>query len=264
MPDSAVAENVGTTTSTPPAPTSPQPTTPATEAPKESAANTVSETPPAPDWRTAIDSVDVKELLKHPRIAGTLGDLAQRRTREERAKWEAEVSERVEKARLDALRDNDPAQYVEEVKRLEAERQKAADSQAALFKDFDETLNEMFTTLPKRDQEELAGKTFGEGFAGRKAALKEFATRIAKAEAADVSSKDRAKWEKEREAAIRKELLAELNGKEPAPDTGGGAPTPGALTWDEFNRNKNDRSWRLANRERVNQLVASTPVPKRR
>jgi len=270
MPDSGVAEKAATTTSTE-APVSPQPASPATEAPKENAATSASETRPetgAPDWRTAIDGVDPKELLKHPKIAGTLGDLAQRRAREERQKWESEMAQRVEDARLKALRDHDPAQYVEEEKRLESERQRLAESQAAVFRDFDDSLTEMFFALPKKDQEELAGKSFGEGLAGRKAALREFATRAAKAEAIaemqDASAKDRAKWEKEREAAIRKELLAELNGKEPAPDTGGGTSTPGALTWDEFNRNKGDRTWIKSNKERVNQLLASTPVPKRR
>lgn len=266
-------DTVGSAATTTPtiAPASPPPAPKPPEAPPERAATSVSETrteTSAPDWRTAIDSVDPKELLKHSKIAGILGDLAQRRAREERQKWDAELRTREEDARLRALRDHDPAQYVEEEKRLEQERAQVTQSQAAIYKDFDDSLSEMYFQLPKKDQEELAGKSFGDGFAGRRAALREFATRLARAEAttelSEASARDRAKWEKEREAAIRKELLAELNGKEPTPDTGGGTSAPGALTAEEFERNRGDATWRRANKDRINTLLASMPVPKRR
>ena len=270
MPESGIADKPATTpvtetASSPPATPAPEKT--ASEAPPETNAaspspQTTTE-PASPAWWTALDSVDPKELLKHPKVAGTLGDLAQRRATEERKKWEADRARAEEENRLRALRDNDPFKYVEEEKRIEAESQKQAATQAQVYGDIDGMLNEMYVRLPEADQKELAGKAFGEGIAGRKAALEEFSKRLARKEVTDVTAKERAKWEKDAREAIRKEVLAEVNGKEPAPDTGGGQSAPGALTVEEFNRNRGDAQWRRDNRARIDTLLASMPVPTR-
>jgi hypothetical protein len=52
------------------------------------------ETPAAADWKSAIDKIDPKELLRHPRIAGIVGDAAQKRAAAEAAKGQgAKVAE---------------------------------------------------------------------------------------------------------------------------------------------------------------------------
>ncbi|MDE2096662.1 MAG: hypothetical protein KGL39_05390 [Patescibacteria group bacterium] len=265
MPESVVAEKPATTTATqapPSAPPSPPPASSAPEAPKSDAASssaTETTTPSSPSWQTAIDSVEVRELLKHPKIAGALGDLAQRRAQQERQKWDAEQEQR----RLRDLRDADPHQYVEEQKRIEEQTAKAQQAEAGFFSAFDTQLNDMYGRLSDTDKRELAGKNFGTGMESRLAALDEFSKRLARNDAAEIAKKDRSTWEKQARESIRKEVLAEINREEPAPDTGGGQAPPGALTAEEFERNRGDATWRRANRERINTYLASAPVRRR-
>lgn len=214
-----------------PAPEAPQPSagpTPdapaATPEPQASAPSTEGKAEPeakAPDWREVIRGVDPKELLSDPRIGGIVGSRLEAERR--RAIQEAEARQNDE--RLKALRREDPEAYVKEVEAQEQQRAQAGQVVSGIHA---RVLN-LVATLPDEVKAPLSGKnypgTYDEGvFAYTRDLMEAYAahrekTAVAKAEQ---------RWDKEKREAIRKEILAEINGDEPSPDTTrGSAPANG-------------------------------------
>lgn len=193
------------------------------------------ETPPEKVYRTlqeALADADPDELLRDPRIEGRIGQVADKRARDlarqQRADAEAE--------RLRTLRKTDPLGYVNEVDRQESEADQAVErtrSEQQLAERMLAPLNDhLQKTLPKEALSQLAGKQYSGSTHGE--ALMAYVDDIVSVRLEHEVSAARKKWEAEDRPALRKQVLAELNGGEDA------SPEPvsnGAVRGPSFNSN---------------------------
>lgn len=273
------------TTSTTPSATavgSPAPSTApsqATAAPPESAANgtgaEAAEAPTQPSWRDGlltdsdreealkelIESTDSDRLIKQPKLAGLLGDLAEKRARVKEAEIEKRITERQEQARLRQLRDEDPYAYAQEHKRVEDEAAKAesdnAQHQRTLVvwaQDINNEIAELAQSLPPEIVKRLSSKKY-DGTLGQ--GLRAYVSDIIEGSKEAWTAEAKEKFKTDMLPALRKEALAKLNGNEDdsVSDTGTGSSTGGALGQDEWQRNGKDRIWRQANKARINDAL---------
>lgn len=184
---------------------------------------------PAPktykDWREAIADADPDELLKDDRIAGRIGQVAEKRARdlkrqeEEKLTREKETEEaKQDQEYLRKLRKTDFDAYNSEMDKREASReaiQKEAGRARALATDFtgrlDKWANERF---PKSVVEKFANTTYEGDFID---GVIHYIDDMESAHRDEI----RKEIEKELRPALRKQLLTELNGGE-APESASG------------------------------------------
>lgn len=199
------------------------------------------ETPAEPKtytrWQDALADADPEELLKDDRIAGRIGQVADKRAREiaadnqkrEAANRQAE-SDRQEELRLRSLRSENPIAYANEMERKDATTEAIREEtrrQASLSADVTGKLQDYVSrTFPREVIESLAGKSYEGSYAEGVTAYIADITKASRAH-------DRAQWEKEERPALRKQILTELNGSEPSIDSSAG----GARAGKNFNSN---------------------------
>lgn len=210
-----------------PEPPAPAPSTEGAEAPKAE----------APDWRELVAKVDPEELLKDRRIGGIVGARLAEERRRAAQEAEAQLQARQQDAELERLRRDDPQGYADEVGRRNEERAR----QGQLVSGIHSRIATWAATLPPEVQQKLSGKSYpGPYEDGVLAYTREVAELLTEHRVAGAVAKARKQWEKDERPAIRQEILAELNGGEPSPDTTrGGAPPNGftvPTTWKEIDR----------------------------
>lgn len=192
---------------------------------------------PAPEpktytrWQDALADADPEELLKDDRIAGRIGQVADKRAREIAAEQKRsddlrkqQDADRAETQRLRELRSDNPVAYANEMERRDASTdaiREEAGRQARMAGDITGALGKYVTeNYPKAVVEALAGKTYEGSYADGVAA---YYADLDKANHAHL----RAKWEADERPALRKQILAELNGGEPSIDSSQGEPRSG-------------------------------------
>lgn len=137
-------------------PATPTDTTGTTPAPIEAAAPP--EPAAQPDWRQVIEQAPKDEFVRHPRVAGTAGEIARRMFEQHKADFEArqtaeqqrqqaEADRKAadgERERLRDLRRTDPLAYAQEMEDLEAEqsRQQAESERQASEVKFQEQVRQ--------------------------------------------------------------------------------------------------------------------------
>jgi hypothetical protein len=274
------APTVSTPSATPVAPSAPSTeSSQVTPAGSDVAANdtgTQAEgTPAQPSWRDAlltadrdevlkelIESTDSDRLIKQPKLAGLLGDLAEKRARAKETEIEKRILERQEQHRLRTLRDEDPYAYAQEQKRQEDEATsaKALGEQqqrtlAVWASDINSEIASLAQTLPEDIVKRLSTKKY-EGTLAQ--GLRAYVTDIIDGSKEAWTAEAQEKFKRDMLPALRKEALAKLNGnaEESPTDSGGGSAPAGALTQDEWQRNGSSRAWRQSNKDRVNEALS--------
>ena len=188
--------------------------------------------PPKPepkyvDWREALADADPDELLKDPRVAGRIGQVADARARKLAEQRIAEQEAERQRAADRALRDSDPYKYAEVQRTREQQdfaRQQEMQRANAIGSVVTKTLAEyaqevgLSEDVLKAAAEEADGKPLDQG-------LKTWVAKTHQGMEAAL----RKKWEAEELPVLRKKLLAELNGGEPPVQVGGGQAGKGAL-----------------------------------
>jgi len=208
------------------------------EAPVETPTTETPEVPETPTWQQELDKLDPKELRKHPRIAGLIGNELQKAVQAERQRLESEqaraVSDQTEQELLRFSEEN--AEYIREkypkayqhLMDLQKQRaQREMDGQRGKTRhEFAQSIGRAFAEIPEwqelteADHEDLAKKVIGKSDDEvipifQKEATTKVATRIAQKLHDQWKAKDLAK---EREA-IRQEEAAKLLKNSEAPDT---------------------------------------------
>lgn len=285
-------ESATTTEAAGPSDSTPSSTT-ATEATPEStvaaepAAEQKAQPAAAPEvdpWEL-IGKLDPEEIIRRDRrLAGRIGEHADRiatqRTKQERARWDAEQKAAQEAEQRRKLREEDPYAYVEQEKaaeqKAEEDRQQAAtrekfeaDIRNAVYGEVDLSLWDYYKTIPEAIQKEIAGKRY-EGTRreaylafladvdARRAAL--HATEVAEAKrvAKEEAHAEWVKTEKPRIVdAAKKDALSDAIAVEGTPDVSEGSHSNGHLSQEEFDRYRGDPKWRLANFDRMTEAVAA-------
>jgi len=218
------------------------PTTDVVEAPADATAAVETETaPPEPktytSWQDALKDADPEELLKHDAIAGRIGQVADKRARELAAEQKRAddtrrqvEADRAETTRLRELRADNPIAYSNEMERRDAVADTMAEEvrrQTALGADVQLELQKYVTAnYPREVIDSLAGKSY-EGTLAQGVA--QYYADLDKANHTHL----RAKWEADERPALRKQILAELNGGEPSIDPSAGGVRAGK----DFNSN---------------------------
>jgi hypothetical protein len=246
---------------------SPQPAETRSEAPAGSPSP--SQTPTLDDdtfWRR-LDEVDPDEVIRRSRrLAGKVGSEADRLA--DKRLQQRQVEETRRKAIEDRrrLRDEDPLGYVEREKQEEAE----AERLQAMWGEVDAALvNNLWKKLPEAVQSKLGNKTYaGSPAESRVAFIEDVLETLAEMRSTEAVRKAEADWNsklkqarKDATEAGRLDALADANADD-SPDTGGGVPAAGALTWGEYQRHRGDAAWRKANSTRIEQFLNT--LPKRR
>ncbi len=235
------------------APPTPEPvgTAPAAEAPTEPVAPAGAPTQPEDIWQKLAD-LDPDELLRrHPRLAGKVGEIADRLYR--RRLMEEERRRQEEEKRR--LREEDPFKYVEMEKQQEEEQQRLARLVAEIDTN---VLYRLFAEAPEPVQKALAGKSYAHlsPYEARVAYLRDLFTAWQEHALTERLSQEKQRLARELREALRKEVLSEVNGREPPPDVGGGNTVSGLITQEEWERHRHDPAWRRANRQRINESLA--------
>jgi hypothetical protein len=144
-------------------------------------------------------------------VSGLIGQIGDRRARELLARQERDAQE---KAKLDAAASGD-LYTLGEMTQRELQSQLASQQAAQAAGPFMDGVVAFQKNLPEAIQKEVAGKAFGVG--------KGYAEGVA--EYMEAVSEARVKLElQKRESALRKSLMAELNGDEPVPERDSGTP----------------------------------------
>ncbi len=192
-------------------------------------------TPDPEALRAYVESLDPDEVLRlNRRVAGKVGDLAQKQARqladEQHREWlekqaQAELTKITEERRR--LRKEDPiayAEYDEELERKQQETQRQIDVLRETWTSVDQQLlHKIFYSLPEADQKELGGKKYeGNEIESRLAFLQDMIDRSAGRKAEDRLAKERERWEREERPALQKEANAAAVANEGSPDLGGG------------------------------------------
>jgi hypothetical protein len=166
---------------------------------------------PTEALRSILKNVPYDQLEKDDVFSGLVGNVAERRVKALQAKQEREAQER---AKLDAAASGD-LYTLGEMTQRELQSQLASQQAAQAAGPFMDGVVAFQKTLPESIQREIAGKAYGAG--------KSYAEGVAEY-MADVSEQ-RVKLElQKRESALRKSLMAELNGDEPVPERDSGTP----------------------------------------
>jgi len=244
------------------------------EVPQENTAPELTQTETQPEevtepktytsWREALADAPPDELLQDDRIAGRIGQVADKRAREIAAKQKADDdlrrqqdADRAEEARLRALRQDNPVAYASEMERRDATAdaiKEEAARQARMASDVGQSLAEYVkANYSKETYESLAGKTYEGTYAQ---GITAYIDELNKAERSAL----RAQWEKDELPKLRKVLLTELNGGEPPIDasTGDRKASPkfnsnleastalmdGKITIQDYTRLANQNGWR--------------------
>ncbi len=208
------------------------------EAPVETSTTETPEVPETPTWQQELDKLDPKELRKHPRIAGMIGNELQLAMQRQRERMEEEArrnaNDQAEQALLGFTEDN--AEYLKErypkvyehLMNLQAQRaqRETEGLRSKTRHEMAQALGRAFAEIPEwqelteADHEDLAKKVIGKSDDEvipifQKEATTKVATRIAQKLHEQWKAKDLAK---EREA-IRQEEAAKLLKNSEAPDT---------------------------------------------
>jgi hypothetical protein len=186
------------------------------------------------DWRQAQSDEEAFKLLakklpsdvlqKDETLSGLIGSRADIRARDILRQQERD---RLEQAKREAAANNDLYTLGELAQR---EYQQAAQQQdgAAQLQPFMLMVQRWQAKLPQAVQDEVAGKTYGEG--------KPFDVGFEEYLQSTVNSLTKLGIEaglRERESALRKSILSEINGSEPVPEREGGTPARVRVVTDE-------------------------------
>lgn len=186
------------------------------------------------DWREAWTKAETPEqafallarnlptdvLEKDERLSGLIGSRTDLRARELLKQQEREA---IERQKREAASNNDLYTLGELAARdyqQQALQSTAADQYAPLM----DVISRFQSTLPENLQREVAGKTFGEGKPWNEG-LQEYLSYLV-----DSATRHRLS---ERESALRKSILSEVNGSEPVPEREGGTPSRVRVVTDE-------------------------------
>jgi len=190
--------------------------------------------PEAAEWRTAWSSAATPEeafalLAKNlPRevlatdetLKGFIGSHADRQAREMLRQQERDL---VEQRKREAAAAND-LYTLGELAKNDYDQQVQNGQQFASIQPMMDVIARFQQTLPENLQREVAGKTFGEGKPWNEG-LQEYLSYLV-----DSATKHRLA---ERESALRKSILSEINGSEPVPEREGGTPSRVRVVTDE-------------------------------
>jgi hypothetical protein len=188
----------------------------------------------APDWRSAWSSAASPEeafallaknlpseiLEKDERLSGFIGSRSDQRARDLIRQQQREADER---AKREAAANND-LYTLGELTQREYQQQDAQRQTADQYTPLMDVIARFQATLPEQIQRDVAGKNFGEGKTWNEGALEYLAYLV------DQSTKLRLS---ERESALRKSILSEVNGSEPVPEREGGTPPRVRVVTDE-------------------------------
>jgi hypothetical protein len=186
------------------------------------------------DWREAWTKAETPEqafallarnlptdvLEKDERLSGLIGSRTDLRARELLKQQEREA---VERQKREAASNNDLYTLGELAARdyqQQALQSTATDQYAPMM----DVISRFQSTLPENLQREVAGKTFGEGKPWNEG-LQEYLSYLV-----DSATRHRLS---ERESALRKSILSEVNGSEPVPEREGGTPSRVRVVTDE-------------------------------
>jgi len=159
-------------------------------------------------------------LEKDERLSGLIGSRADVRARDLRRQEERDAAER---AKREAAANND-LYTLGELTQREYQQQGLAAAQADPYQPMMEVIGRVQSNLPEAVQRDVAGRQFGEGKSWNEG-LQEYLSYLI-----DSVSEHRYK---ERESALRKSILSEVNGSEPVPEREGGTPARVRVVTDE-------------------------------
>lgn len=176
------------------------------------------------------------EVVKlHPGMDGKVGELADRlfrtKTPELQQLWQKQQEAAREEAELARLKETDPLRWAEKMaeredrrKAQEGQQRLAAQVRDSIIGEAQAVVERFAQSLPAPVLAEVAqkqaryqGQPWHQGFQAWLGDLVE-----------SLRAYDRSQWEREARPAIRKEVLAEINGGKPVPELEGGRPIPGA------------------------------------
>jgi len=187
-----------------------------------------------PDWREAWNQAQTPEeafallaknlptdvLEKDERLSGLIGSRTDQRARDLLRQQEREA---VERQKREAAANND-LYTLGELARRDYEQQSLQGVQTDTYAPLMEVITKFQQQLPEPIQREVAGKVFGEGKPWSEG-LQEYLSYLV-----DQATEHRSK---ERESALRKSILSEINGSEPVPEREGGTPSRVRVVTDE-------------------------------
>jgi hypothetical protein len=172
-------------------------------------------------WARAESPEDAFKLLaknlpreaieKDETLSGLIGSRADLRARDILRQQERD---RLEAAKRDAAANND-LYTLGELARQDYVQQGQQSDQVAQLQPLMEVITRVQQTLPESIQREIAGKAYGEGKTWSEGAV-EYVNDV-------IGRLTELGW-KERESALRKSILSEVNGSEPVPEREGGQP----------------------------------------
>lgn len=214
------------------APPPPPAAEPEAEAPAAGAAPESAEEPV--DWQQAWSTASSPEeafkllaknlpreqLEKDETLSGLIGSRADVRARDLIRQQEREA---IERQKREAAANND-LYSLGELTQREYQQQGLQNAQADPYQPMMEVINRVQQSLPETVQREIAGKTYGEGKPWNEG-LQEYLSSLI-----DSATKHRLS---ERESALRKSILSEVNGSEPVPEREGGTPSRVRVVTDE-------------------------------
>ena len=161
------------------------------------------------------------ELLeKDERLSGLIGSRSDVRARDILKQQEREA---VERQKREAAANND-LYSLGELTQREYQQQGLANAQNDQYAPMMDVIGRFQQSLPENIQRDVAGKTFGEGKPWNEG-LQEYLSYLV-----DSATEHRLK---ERESALRKAILSEVNGSEPVPEREGGTPSRVRVVTDE-------------------------------
>ena len=186
------------------------------------------------DWREAWSSAASPEeafallaknlpsdvLEKDERLSGLIGSRSDLRARELVRQQQRDADEQ---RKREAAANND-LYTLGELTQREYQQQGLAASQQDQYAPMMGVIGKFQQTLPEPIQREVAGKNFGEGKSWEEG-LQEYLSYLV-----DSATELRLK---ERESALRKSILSEVNGSEPVPEREGGTPSRVRVVTDE-------------------------------
>jgi hypothetical protein len=188
----------------------------------------------APDWRQSWSSAASPEeafallaknlpadvLSKDETLSGYIGSRADLRARELIRQQQRDADEQ---RKREAAANND-LYTLGELTQREYQQQLQGNAQVEQLQPLMDVITRFQQTLPEPVQREVAGKTFGEGRPWNEG-LQEYLSYLV-----DSATKLRLQ---ERESALRKSILSEINGSEPVPEREGGTPSRVRVVTDE-------------------------------
>ena len=182
-----------------------------------------------PDWRTLSDEEAFKALAKRlpsetltkdETLSGLIGSRADIRARDILRQQERE---RIEQQKREAAANND-LYTLGELAQREYQAQVQQAQQGNDLAPLMEVITRFQQTLPEAVQKEVGGKNYGEGKTWSEGAVEYMAHLV------ESATKHRLA---ERESALRKSILSEINGNEPVPEREGGTPPRVRVVTDE-------------------------------